>query len=345
MLRDRLRFSTLFLGLLGLASLSLQSTNAQTASPAHKAAPEAAPAPVKAAAPQNNPNPAPVKFAAEKARPFTISGQAALENGQPLSRFHVEAGGFNATPIHNVPGFIRPNGTTFGKTDGTKGRYSIHIEEDATMTDVKATAFFPFHGTNYTLDLWPTDNLKDGTGEGYFRGHLKDGIVRNFILKMEGLRPGYKATSYPDHVVNDSDDGRFAYYGGTIHCSTNYGATEADLNHGSTSIYHVFPAESVVTLTLTPDGPLVNGLPGRVLKRSSRPGSSFNLFGLPYGDYTATAELTEPNGTAHPLRLSAKIPTSAAFWQPSAHVEWKPLVIDSDQTGHIIAPTNLWLAP
>src|SRR5437899_12933839 len=108
-----------------------------------------------------------------------------------------------------------------------------------------------------------------------------------------------------------------------------YGSTEEDLKGGlRTSLAKVYSEQSVVTVTLTRSGPRVDGVAPKALKRSSPQGhSGFTLYGIPYGPYTATAQITEPEGAVHPLRLADRAPTRDGFaWQQSVEVDpvkWK----------------------
>ena len=89
--------------------------------------------------------------------------------------------------------------------------------------------------------------------------------------------------------------------------------------------------EGTVEVTLTPDGPLLDGTIGQAVT-SFTPVAALRLGGnwrqrvirnIPLGVYTATARLVLPNGQARALRLRDDIrPT--AHWQPSLSVTWKP---------------------
>lgn len=210
------------------------------------------------------------------------------------------------------------------------------------MVQISARALLNYKGRNFSLDMWPTDNLHDGTGKNDYRGHMKEGIVRDFVLKMTGVRPGYNPAEYPDHVVNENPDRRFGWYGGTAEFHCDWGSTQADFYSANTALFRVYPKGSIITVTLTPDGPLVDGLPGEVLRRSSELGQRFVLFDIPHGDYTATATLTEPSGAVHNLRISPKLPNKITDYSPSAPVQWKPDT-NIDPTGYLIVPISFWL--
>ncbi len=268
-----------------------------------------------------------------------IIGRAVLEDGTPVPQFHITAAGFNGkfdSFLNNkLDGpQIRKSQTTLVKGDGANGRYAIPVTDEALFYQIRCQAAFKFHGVDYMLDLWPTDNLVDDTSEGSFRGYSKGGIVRDFVLKMDGaLRPGHKAALYPDHRTNLDyvASEATAYFGGEIYCDCAYGANY---------LYNDFPAGSIVTLTLTSTGPRVDGLPARTITRSSPAAYSLHFFGIPFAAYTASAQITEPNGTIHPVRISEKFPLGSGFtWQASAPVEWAPLASNPS----IIVATTIYL--
>jgi hypothetical protein len=275
---------------------------------------------------------APIRLPALAPRPGYITGRAVFEDERPIPQFHVHAAGFsgNFNPLNNnLPGVVHQTADTFGDTDGTNGQYAIQIKKDALIFGVLAQATFQFHGTEFTLNLWPTDNLADNTSPGSFRGQSSKGIVRDFVLKMDTLRPGFDLAKYPNHSIEFNRNSLRPYYGGTLDFNCTYGSTPEDLKGGlRTSLAKVYSEQSVVTVTFTPSGPRVDGVAPKTFKRSSPQGhSGFTLYGIPYGPYTATAQLTEPNGTVHTLRLADRAPTRDGFsWQQSVPIDpvhWK----------------------
>lgn len=101
-----------------------------------------------------------------------------------------------------------------------------------------------------------------------------EGAVRNFTWKLEGRTPG-----------ND-----YGYYGGFIQLSTDIGFHE-DME--------------AIELTLTPDGPLIDGSPGRTLRL--RMGDHYwvdryQIEDVPIGRYVVTATLESDDGP-RPLKI------------------------------------------
>jgi hypothetical protein len=147
--------------------------------------------------------------------------------------------------------------------------------------------------------LHPIDGKPDGTPTGGFKGQSGPGLVRDFVLKMSGVRIGYESYKTPE--VSYEDDGTMmnSFYGGTVNVTTIYGmGVLANKN----------PEGSVVTLTFTPLGPLMDGTPAQTLTRSytftdKGLNDSFVIRNIPLGAYTATATLTAPGGTTVPMKF------------------------------------------
>ncbi|WP_309895131.1 carboxypeptidase-like regulatory domain-containing protein [Archangium sp.] len=97
------------------------------------------------------------------------------------------------------------------------------------------------------------------------------GAVRNFILKISGERPGG------------------GYYGGVIWPDGNY--SNGNFTMGQ------------VELTLTPDGPLLDGSAGEVLKRTLDGNSVGNV---PLGKYTVSARYVPAGGTPREMLVSPR---------------------------------------
>lgn len=234
--------------------------------------------------------------------------------------------------------------TTFGDAKGTNGRYQIHIAESALMFSVRGTWKTQYHGQTYTVNLWPTDNKRDGTGEGDFRGHTTKGIARDFMLKLSVLRPGYTAAKYPDNSSNGDDSSSSAYYGGTVNLNGTWTANYLTDRVGSTELTSTLPKDSTITVTFTPSTPLLDGTTGVVLQRRVKLGPSMYLFGIPFGLYPVSASATDPSGGVHPLRIRNTLPTdNRGDWGTAASLEWHPLKTAFDDTGSVIIREILYL--
>ncbi len=142
---------------------------------------------------------------------------------------------------------------------------------------------------------------------------------------MSGLRPGYT-------VVESTElTHRLAMYGGvlSVECSHSHGKyTNIE---DATSLTRLYPSGSALEITLTPDGPLLDGSKGAVITQTVHMTNQWRdayLRGIPFGVYRTTARLIEPNGTSHKLRLQQDHGATDA-WEPSVLVEWVPAAWDS----------------
>ena len=240
--------------------------------------------------------------AATPLRPGYVTGTAKTECGKPLSSFAVSAYGFDGQP--NVyPTGLPPLGTTTGHA----GRYALqtvdsirHVKPvDALVRAVEAQTDLTYGGHHYVLGLYPTDGKPDGVGPSDFSGQSGKGIVRNFVLRTSGLKPG----ASPENAVAGT------YYGGNITLVLSLGTAPVSL-----------------TVTLVPTAPLADGCPAkkvvRVVKLGANEGNNdYNLYNIPLGFYTMSARLdgagsralglqvygTSSTGTSVPMRF---LPTS-----------------------------------
>jgi hypothetical protein len=169
---------------------------------------------------------------------------------------------------------------------------------------------------------------------------------------MSGIKPGYDPAKCPDHEGNvPSPKSTFAYYGGTIFFNCLDDSTA--VAHGG--ITKVYQKGSIVTVTLTPSGLRADGLPASTIKRTSPMDVNFSIYGIPYALYMASAQLTEPGGTVHnlkilstmppphyfhPLTNEATTPSVVAEWKTTAPVRWHPM---QDGTNSVIIPVTLYL--
>lgn len=280
------------------------------------AAPATAPAtPTASAAPSP---PAAVKLSAMKARPGHVIGRAVYADGRPIPRFQVTAMGW-AGEVHLGPTGTLPN---LGQVRAQNGQYAIRTTSEfdrskpvkALVVGVRAIATLTRNGTEYNLEMHPTDGKKDGSGAGSFRGDSGKGVVRDFVLRLYGPKRGYEKNTPPrDTNTNEMSDPSFgAFYGGTVAVSLPRDAAQT-------------MDGSMLTVTFTPAGPLYDGSPGKTIVRTMRlrkPDIYTAYFrDIPLGDYTATATVSGPNGASSPLRLrilGQELNTSApVIFQPA----------------------------
>jgi len=300
---------------LGTASATQDVTFALRAAPA-PAVPTAPPG-ADTASPVTLPPLAPV-------RGFVI-GRAIFADGRPMPHFTVAAFGYDGQ-VNPVAGTV----PYLGGAVGSNGRYALrtldtlrhHKPVNALVAGVTASATLSYHGVAYVVEMAPRDGRCDAPDKKSFRGDSGVGVVRDFVLRLSGVKPCW--TLYRGQETTFSDSVIGAFYGGSIHLdlSTSSGPSI----YGD--IVDVAPKGSLITLTLVPRGPLLDGSIGHTLIRRMRLDPqhlhySFYLFSLPQGSYTATAQITEPGTAARPLRLRVTL-GAARTWEASMPVTFAP---------------------
>ncbi|MGV3756895.1 MAG: hypothetical protein ACO1QS_16060 [Verrucomicrobiota bacterium] len=262
----------------------------------------AAPAGVLTPRPQQVPVLAPMK-----AKSGLISGRAVYMDGRPMPEFKVNALGW-AGEIHLGPTGSMPS---FGQVDGKDGKFELiptsafdrkKVLKEGVVTVLRADAVFPYKDRKYRIAMHPLDGKEDGSGETSFRGQVEKGVVRDFVLKVQGPKRGFEKNTPPkDSYRNErSDPGYNSFYGGTV-C--------LDLDHrvGAKPEMKVMK-DSVVKVTFTPVGTLLDGSVSRVIVRTlpvqdeSIIGYYFYFRDIPLGDYSAVVEVTKPDGQTLALR-------------------------------------------
>lgn len=143
-------------------------------------------------------------------------------------------------------------------------------------------------GRPILLVLHPADGV---TGQ---RHDSAEGIRKDFEWRISGLKPGQAAGEPGRH------DEWGKYYGGSLQVSIAAERSDAPA---------AFPDGSVLTLTLTPRGPLLDGRPANPLtyERTFGCGVSAGSYwypaDIPLGTYDLAARLRTPDGADRPLPL------------------------------------------
>jgi len=166
-----------------------------------------------------------------------------------------------------------------GKTDA-KGYYEIEVPWGAAH----------FYNAGYTVDygegraalgLHPADGEADSFATA-------NGSVENWVLLPYGIANRDDAQDKPYYINN--------YYGGGIHISYNLHDGSIFASPGD------LPPNTRIELTLTPDGPLLDGSRGRtfvVRKPVSEDGiNTLNVNNIPVGAYRIAARLLPSGGAA-----------------------------------------------
>ncbi|WP_248928498.1 stalk domain-containing protein [Paenibacillus hamazuiensis] len=155
------------------------------------------------------------------------------------------------------------NSNAVGVTDAD-GYYRIPLGMRATTYAVSAQITRKYNGKSYTFDLVP-DNDKPFTGDA--------GAIRNFTLNASG---------------GPAPEGCYSCRGRVIF-------NMMDLYHPKDDSLPP-PSREDVELTLTPDGPLVDGSQGQAIKsRGTDSPDGFGIHDVPLGRYKITA-LYAPKG-------------------------------------------------
>ena len=286
--------------------------------------------------------PRPIHLSPLGPRPGYIIGRAVFADGRPIPQFSVWAVGFDGQ-VNLFPGSV----PTVGVAEARNGRYAMQTRDSfrhtkpvrATVVGVHAVAKIPYRNNNYLLEMYPLDGKTNGTDKGDFRGDSGKGIVRDFVLKISGLRLGY--------TVNEDTEVRYrgAYYGGVLPLDGTVSQKEGRNFEDETSFSRAL-TEGDVEVTLTPEGRLLDGSTGRTI-RTLVPVAVFKLGGnwhsrylrnIPLGVYTATARLVLPGGETRPLKVRGDIRPSFP-WVPSLTVTWIPAAYAGSLPDQLSGPT------
>jgi hypothetical protein len=161
-----------------------------------------------------------------------------------------------------------------------EGYYEIDVPLGATE----------FYAAGYTIDygegraamsLYPADGKAGSFASA-------NGTVENFVLVYHGLGDRNAISEKPWDSAN--------YYGGSIRVSYDISSGDMWARAGS------LPAGSEIEITLTPEGELLDGTPGKtfVVRRKTGGINNFNINNIPVGRYKVSARLT--NGKTLKMR-------------------------------------------
>ena len=209
----------------------------------------------------------PMAHAAPLPQPGTVSGVALDPRGQPLK---------NATVwiMPSVaPGWVAP-GVSAGVLQlhtNAAGQYVSPPLPDQPYT-VYAWQRVKYRGQTFCVRL----AAQTPNGEDSFSARA--GVVRNFHWQLTG--------ELPDQTRDN------AYFG-----------AEVRVMNGSWEGTHPLTRDSMVEVTLTPDGPLIDGSAGKTIVRKVSYDDGF-LYDLPVGHYRVTAAELGPDGARTPLVLN-----------------------------------------
>ena len=140
-----------------------------------------------------------------------------------------------------------------------------------------------YRGKPYALPLHPVDGQIDSIAAA--------GEIENFVLLTYGPVSAAKAADNPEYTG--------AYYGAAF--TFGYSTREAT---DELAPRRNLLLDSVVEVTLTPDGPLLDGSPGRVIvvRKKITPRGYFPINDIPIGRYKIKAALASEGGRALKIR-------------------------------------------
>jgi hypothetical protein len=224
---------------------------------------------------------------AGRLEPGVLKGTARDASGRPLKSFAGYAYGYS----------LKSGQTQSANFDGADGRYRVNTGPGQFAT--RAWTDVEYNGHQYRIDLCPADGKGNLTEQD-----TSDGLVKDFVWRLGGFRPG---------VDERSDDRFYGHFGGSIMLyAEGDGATyhENVLGNYQAKPDPKVPADSTVEVTLTPDGPLIDGSAGQPVVLKTKPADVHGYMdrltrGIPIGRYKATARELTAAGQTKPLRVAA----------------------------------------
>lgn len=185
-------------------------------------------------------------------------------------------------PLAGIHVWIKP-GLTTGVVDittGTDGRYRA---DGLPYLPYTAHAWYPVsaYGKTYCY------RLAHPTAAEHQPFNAQQGTTRNFKWQLSGKIPGKE------------DYRGSGYYGGTLTLLASSQDGGSLLNN-----------EDRLEVTLTPDGPLIDGSAGKKLILKTNELS--HIYDIPVGKYRASAVAVTPTGSRQPVLLAAEYRSAAS---------------------------------
>ncbi len=266
-------------------------------------------------------------FAEPKLRPRYVVGRAAFPDGRPIPEFNVTVLGFDGvTAQTGGKGFLPWLGQgTFH--DGvyaveTRNTFSHDKAVDGLVVNVKAQAIVVYHDKKYLLPLHPADGLWNWESGKEKGRESKNGLARDFVLKISGLKPGNEDLS--DVVKKSALDNPNNYYGACLDLD--------DWDQGNT-LRMKLPGEGRLVVTLVPQGPLLDGSAGKPLTRElplkALGTDAGHILDLPVGPYRVQAKIVD-KGVDTPLLV--QITWGDKAWTEAVTVDFPPFTLSGGRT-------------
>jgi hypothetical protein len=233
------------------------------------------------------------------ARPGFLVGRVVFPDGRPVPKFTIEVSGFGDGVLAATGANGNLRETVVSRVNGTAGHYEVALPAGAYRASGWTTVLY--QGRTYNFELEGTSEPAKFDYDALALEKLRGGIVRDFKAGMTDRK-------------KDADEAYemgyyHAFYGGMIKVDSQQ--TEYQVGGGAPippSLHDSYPADSKIEITLTPQGPMVDGTTGPTAVRTVRIGDdgkwTFVVRAIYPGMYTATARLLPPTGAAVPLRVS-----------------------------------------
>lgn len=263
-------------------------------------------------------------------------GPSDFPDGRPIPEFDVSVLGFDgATAMMGGGGGLPSLGFGTGH-DGTyaietRNTYSHERPVDGIVVDVQARTTLLYNGRKYLMRLHPVDGLASWDESSEKGRNSSGGLARDFVLKIAGLKPGNDNLPpvLKERVLQDGRN----YYGATLYLD--------DWDAGG-NLRMRLPASARLVVRLVPEGPRMDGSPGRTLLRempiTALGTDAGALIDLPIGPYRVQASIVE-GGVAKLLLL--QITFGDPTWTNAVTVDFLPAT-DSSRTGigeGLVTPT------
>ncbi|HJQ32485.1 MAG TPA: carboxypeptidase-like regulatory domain-containing protein [Pyrinomonadaceae bacterium] len=228
------------------------------------------------------------------AQPNQATGAVLNALGQPLAGARIRF--WRMTPQGAILEYV-------ARTNA-QGVYSVSLPPAADYHVDNATALVSYGEQRYYLPLRP-----EGDDGSFFDRDAIDitrGYVKNFVLPVSGY-------------ISPEEDPKqeLSYYGGSLYFRAKVKIVipndpDPMLTAGANGS-DALPEGTRVQLTLTPQGPLLDGSNGRALsynlqvRNTGRNAFEMTIKDIPLGAYTARARVTTPDGNTYTPELSARI--------------------------------------
>jgi hypothetical protein len=251
-------------------------------------------APIGAAPRSNAAQPSMPTFPRLTAGPNQATGVVLSMSGEPLAGARIRF--WRLTPQGAVIEYV-------ARTNA-QGLYTINMPPSNDYRLDNATALVSYGEQRYYLPLRP-----EGDDGSFFDRDAIDitrGYVKNFVLPISG------------YISREEDPKEaLSYYGGSLYFRAKVKIVipndpDPMLTAGANGS-DALPEGTRIQLTLTPQGPLLDGSTGRPLswklqvRNNGRNAYETTIKDIPLGAYTAQARVTTPDGNTYAPPLSARI--------------------------------------